>query len=193
MSSLSYQQLNRNLLARETSANGIEMAPCTQCRNAKPKMGAPKPRCVVGPRSGRCSECIRKGRRCDATLTRPEWERLRNSRNELRSQLEKSEERVAELLQQLAAQQAKSVRLRKQLKQAESRTDVAVAQELDELEAVEDLEAALLVPGEGEGVEASSRAFFHDLLEMTPQDWGSLEGILPGDWEIPQSPPEAVL
>jgi hypothetical protein len=128
------------------------------------------------------------------TLSRPEWEKLRGLREDLRSQLERSEERVAELMQQLSAQQAKSVRLRKQVRLAETRTDKAVAQELDDLETVEDLEEALRVPGEGVGAEAAGQPFaFHGIVEMPPGDWGLLEDIPLDAWEIPHSPPQSVL
>ena len=129
------------------------MAPCTGCRNARPKKGELKPRCIVGPRSGRCSECIRKGRKCDVTLSRPEWKRLRDSREDFKKKLERAEEKEAELLQQLLTHKARTIRLRKQLRLAKSRTDNAIAQELDNLEIVEELEEEL-VPNKGTRVVA---------------------------------------
>jgi hypothetical protein len=121
------------------------------------------------------------------TLSRAEWERLRDSRESLQKELERAEEKEAELLQQLLTQRAKTIRLRKQLRLAAVRTDTAVAQELDDLEAVEELETAFL-PDEGTGVVAADRPFaFHDLLEMPPADWGSLDGVPLDSWEVPQS------
>lgn len=122
------------------------------------------------------------------TVTRAEWERLRDSREDAKKELERAEEKEAELMQQLLTQRARTIRLRKQLRLAESRTEKAVAQELDDQEAVDALEN-LFVPDEGLGVEAASQPFvFHDVLEMAPQDWGALDRLPSDFWEIPNSP-----
>ena len=97
----SSSKLNRKKLCAEILITRIEIAPYSSYRNAKPKKGESKPKCIVGPRSGRCSECVRKGvpsHQCDVTVTRPEWERLRDGREKLRVELDAAEEKEAELL-----------------------------------------------------------------------------------------------
>lgn len=183
----------RKALSLETELNGIEMAPCTQCRNSKSRKGESKKRCIVGSRSGRCSECIRKGYvTCDVTVSRAEWERLRDGRDQLRLDLERAEEKEAELLQQLLEHRARTIRLRKQLRQAERRTDAAVAREVEDIEEAERVEEAFLDLGES-GVEVEERPFFHDILEMAPTDWASIDGLQSFPWQIPESPPIAAL
>lgn len=185
--------LKRKALSLETESNGIEMAPCTQCRNSKPKRGEPKKRCIAGARSGRCSECIRKGyTSCDVTVSRAEWEKMRDGRELLRRDLERAEEKEAELLQQLLDHRARTIRLRKQLRQAENRTDKAVAQELDDVEEAERVESAFLGLEEP-GVLVEERPFFHDVLEMVPGDWASIDGLQGFPWQIPSSQPEIPL
>lgn len=190
---MSSSRIRRKALSSEISRTGIEMAPCTDCRNAKPKRGERKPPCIVGARSGRCSECVRKGyQKCDVTVSRLEWERLRDSRDQMRIDLEKAEEREAELMQQLLTHRARTIRLRKQLRQAERRTERAVAEELDDIEEAERVEASVLFDSEP-GVVAEERSFFHDIIEMPPEDWASLDGLLDFPLEVPSSQPEAVL
>ena len=74
------------------------MAPYITCRNAKPKNSV-KLAYVVSSKSSRCSECARKGySKCDVTVSRMEWERLRDSCDKLRKELfhaEDDEERLA--------------------------------------------------------------------------------------------------
>ena len=129
-----FQDKRRKALSRETLANGIEMAPCSGCRNAKISSRS-RVRCVVGIRSGRCSECIRKGRKCAVLLKRVEWERLRDLRESLQSRLQKAEEREEELQQQQwAKQRAEVMSLREQARLSSARTDEEVAQEIERVE-----------------------------------------------------------
>lgn len=175
--------LDRQNLSHEVDSNGIEMAPCTGCQNTKRKPGDPPIRCLVGPRSGKCSNCIRKGYKCDVAMSRPQWEKLRDTRDKLRHEIEKIEEEEVELMHKLAARRSKKIRLRKQLRLSERRTDDAVAQELEELEAAEDAENELLGLDLGPLVEVPELPFsFHGILEMSPQGWGSLEGIPLSAW-----------
>lgn len=132
-------------LSLEIARTGSEMAPCTHCRHAKPRAGQTPPKCIVGVKSGKCSECVRKGYSdCDVTLSASEWERFRKTRDKLRADLEKAdEEEISLLLEQrrlldrISSHKAKKIRLRKQLRLAENRTDGAVAKELEALEAEE--------------------------------------------------------
>jgi hypothetical protein len=179
----SSKSLSRKHLASEISKHGTEMAPCTKCRNAKVKDGDERPKCIVGPQSEKCSECVRKGSpHCDVTLSTPQWIRLRDARDALRRDIEKIEEeeidilqKQSKLLQELTARRMKKVRLRKQLRLSENRTDAAVAQELEALEAEDALEQSLLPSQETFGVEAAEQPFaFHGVLEMPPTAWDDI-------------------
>lgn len=179
----SSKSLSRKQLASEIVKTGHEMAPCTSCRNAKPPKGEEKPKCVVGPQSMKCSECVRKGKpHCDVTLSNPQWMKLCDARDALRRDIEKVEEEEIEimqkqskLLQELTARRMKKIRLRKQLRLSESRANSAVAKELEDLEAEDALEQALLPSEEPFGVEAAEQPFaFHSILEMPPNSWDDM-------------------
>lgn len=169
--SLLRQDQRRKTLSNETSLSGIEMPPCSGCRNAKAKIGRPRPRCIVGTRSGRCSECIRKGRRCDATSNRPEWERLRDVRESLQKDLERAEEWETELLQRFESQRAKVINLRKQVRQQAASTDLAVEAELDDVERADNVWSELLKISEEQEQIVAEQAFpFHELLDVDHED-----------------------
>jgi hypothetical protein len=180
----SSKSLSRKQLASQILKTGHEMAPCTTCRNAKPPKGETEvPKCIVGPQSLKCSECVRKGKpHCDVTLSNPQWMKLCDARDALRRDIEKIEEEEIEilqkqskLLQELTARRMKKIRLRKQLRLSESRADSAVAKELDDLEAEDALEQALLPSEEPFGVEAAEQPFaFHSILEMPPASWDDI-------------------
>jgi len=90
------------------------------------------------------------------TVSRPEWERLRDGREKLRAELEAAEEREAEMMHKLFKHRSKTLRLRNQLRQAEKRTDYAVAKELEELEGAEAVENEFLEPMPSSSVVAPS-------------------------------------
>ena len=179
MASLSSCQ--RTVLSSEV-ALGLEMAPCTACRNTVTKAGSSTPKCIVGGRSKRCSECVRKGyAKCDVTLTAPQWVKFREAREKLRREVERIEEEEVSLLHKLADRRQKKIRLRKQLRLAERRTEDAVGVALDALEET-DIVAESLLPSLDEGVEAIAPVpSFHDILELSPTDWLQMSG-LPPDW-----------
>ena len=91
-----------------------------------------------------------------------------------RKGIEKIEEEEVELLQKLAACQAKKIQLRKRLRLSERRIEEAVAQELDDIEAVEAVKAEFLPPDdvvEPEGLEMTENPYpFFDVIEMPPTD-----------------------
>ena len=78
------------------------------------------------------------------------------------------------MLQKLAARRAKKIQLRKRLRLSERRTENAVAQELEDLEAVEAVESEFLPPedpAELAGFEISEPPFpFFDIIEMPLTD-----------------------
>lgn len=169
-------------LSKETLESGTEMAPCTACRNAKVKKDEPRPKCIAGLKSGRCSECVRKGYSgCDVTLSAPEWMKFRDMREKFRKELDEAEEEEIRLLHQqqdilarLTRHKAKKVRLRKQMRLAGERTDSAVARELDDLESADAVEARYLPVVEPDGVEAVEGASSSAVWEMPPSDWAGL-------------------
>ena len=167
------QDKRRKALSRETLASGIEMAPCSGCRNAKISSRS-KVRCVVGPRSGRCSECIRKGRKCDVLLERAEWERLRDSRDSLQRRLQQAEEREEELQQQWAKQRAQVITLREQVRRTSARTDEEVADKIDQMEEIDRVVEEMMT-GELEQrglVENQALPFQWDLADICAGGWG---------------------
>ena len=169
----SQASINRRNLANEIIATGVEAMPCyTPCRNAKVKKGEEKPKCIVGPKSGRCSQCILKGihKKCDIKLSAPEWTKFRDTRERLRKEIDNADEeeiklliQQQEILKKISAHKAKKLRLRKQLRLAENRTKSAVAKELEDLEAAEAVEEEFLPLEEPNGVELSDEAGPSDL------------------------------
>ncbi|OQN95110.1 hypothetical protein B0A48_18714 [Cryoendolithus antarcticus] len=176
----------RHRLAEDVEYSGIEMAPCTGCRNALVKPGEERPKCVVSPVSGKCSECHRKNRKsCDVSLTSVQWIKLRDGREKLEKEIEELEveeigilQRMSQDQKQLVDRRMKKVRLRKQLRLAARRTETAVAEELDRLEAedppVDEVEEEPL----DVGVEVPEHPFaFHGILEMPVGDWSVFDNI----------------
>lgn len=107
--------------------------------------------------------------------------KLCDARDALRRDIEKVEEEEVEilqkqskLLQELTARRMKKIRLRKQLRLSETRADSAVAKELEDLEAEDALEQALLSSEEPFGVEVAEQPFFHSILEMPPASWDDI-------------------
>ena len=113
---------------------------------------------------------------------------MRDNRDKLREELVRAEEDEELLSQQLSERRRKVLRLRKQLRQAERRTEKAMDKELEDIEAEEVFEN----PVEEEGVEAALRPEFVDILEMDPNDWAVIDGVAPF-WEVPNPQPEAAL
>jgi hypothetical protein len=57
----SIAKLKRLRLEAEILATRTKMPPYIHYRNAKVKPGESRPKYIVRPKSGRCSECVRKG------------------------------------------------------------------------------------------------------------------------------------
>merc|ERR1712098_897452 len=79
----SHRQHDRRIsLAYSIEQHGtIMVKPCNYCSSHKKV-------CKVHIRSGRCGECVRRGRRCNLQVTRSEWTRLRAQRDRLTKELE---------------------------------------------------------------------------------------------------------
>lgn len=171
---------------RERQALGIESegrempSPCSGCRKARVAEGKSRPRCVVDVRFGCCSECVRKGVKCDVTVTWMEWERLRNQRRKLKRELDEAEEKVTEAM-------SKVHRLRKQLRVAEDREEKAIAKDFEELRRL---------PSEGAGALSASSEFLlvpegnpeevENVFQLSIPSWEDMS-MIPDDalWSYP--------
>lgn len=103
---------------------------CSQCSKNKRV-------CRVHLRSGKCSECLRRGSRCDIKVTRSEFDRLRASKEKLRAQLQEVFEAQEKAREALRVAQSKELRLRQQMELIDKKADEAIAVEsraLDELD-----------------------------------------------------------
>ena len=110
-------------------------------------------------------------------LSVPEWEKFRDVRQRLSKELEDADEEEVrllmaqqDLLRKLSQHKAKKIRLRKQLRLAENRTETAVSRELDELEIAEAVEEEFLPALEPAGMEVSGPPNDLDPWGMTPAD-----------------------
>lgn len=142
----------------------------------------------MGLKSKRCSECVRKGySKCDVTLSYPQWVKAKEVRERLQKELEAVEVEEVELLQRLVGRRQKKIRLRKQLRLAERKTDDAVAKEVEDADTADAVEDILF--GSEEGIEIPPLPSFHDNVEKGIDEWSS---FFPLDWpvqEVPESPP----
>ncbi|KAF1817693.1 uncharacterized protein K489DRAFT_385632 [Dissoconium aciculare CBS 342.82] len=188
-------------ISRATAINAVgiklsdlDMAPCSNCRNAKVPEGEIRPSCVVGPRSKKCSECVRKNcRSCDVTLRAQEWQKLVISRDKLALQIEEIEKEELELMEaqdklnsQLRQRREKKLRLRKIFAQQARRAEAAVEAELDVLSDEEsgDGEPGSAVPVEAP-VEIPEFHLDHGILELPIESWMALEGASSDFFAIP--------
>lgn len=161
------------------------MAPCSSCKSVVVAPGEVRPRCIVGPRSSKCSECIKHNRKsCDVSLAFSQWEKLRSAREALRRDIESLEEEEVEILQRLSRDQQalserrmKKIRLRKQLRLAENRVDGATALALEELESEDPAPESVLPFSVPSGVEVPDQSFFHGILEMPLDHWSTITGV----------------
>lgn len=183
----SSKPLSRKRITSGIKLSGLEMAPSTKCRIAKAKFGEENPKRIVSSQSGKCSEYVRKDSpHCDITISAPQRTKLREARDALRREIEEIEEEEVELLQQqytllneLTTRQMKKMRLRKQLRLSESRTDAAVAQGLKDLETAEAVEQIFLPSEERFGVEAAEES--HSVPKIPLASWDDTQ----------QRPPDA--
>ena len=88
--------------------HGIEMSPCSFCaRNDKP--------CLMIPDSNRCSECARRGQKCDNdALPVSSWDAFHREKARLDEEEEKTTQALAKISQEMTEKAARLARLRKQ-------------------------------------------------------------------------------
>jgi len=132
----SHRQHDRRIsLAYSIEQHGtIMVKPCNYCSSHKKV-------CKVHIRSGRCGECVRRGRRCNLQVTRSEWTRLRAQRDRLTKELESAHaaQRAAQVTEERAREDrnkafAKEMRVRREMDLLEGREADAIAAEEHSIE-----------------------------------------------------------
>ncbi|KAF1982155.1 hypothetical protein K402DRAFT_397896 [Aulographum hederae CBS 113979] len=113
-----------------------ELYPCSGCKTRSLK-------CKVDVRSGRCGECVRRGRKCDLVVTSGEFRKSAQHRNRLRKDLKASLDNEERLFQELEKERAKTRRLQTQLEFAEKREGDAIEREFASIEEQEEMERQL--------------------------------------------------
>lgn len=143
--------------------------PCSSCRNAKRV-------CRVHIRSGKCGECVRRGRSdCDVRVSESEWGVLQREHEKLRKDMEKAREETVALQERLNKSMSKEMRLRKQLDALERREADAIAVEERDIEEQEKEEQEWVLEPEAAGTD----------LHLNPFTWSSLDGIPDDFWDLP--------
>ncbi|KAF2741584.1 hypothetical protein M011DRAFT_491208 [Sporormia fimetaria CBS 119925] len=138
--------------------------------------------CKVHIRSGKCSECLRRGQRCDVKVTESEFRRLAAEKKKLQGRLMESRkaqddalklQREAMLLQEKALEnlrvaRLREERLRQQLDLLGRESDEAVSVEMRALEELGELEPSEVMsfPDSSDGPS----------LGLSPATWGAFEG-----------------
>lgn len=171
---LSVSHQRRLRLAKVIKENGVRMpTPCKSCKVARSER-----ECVVDVKSGRCAPCVGKGKTCDLTVTRAEFDKLRKSKEKLRRQIEASRKERAALWSKILEVEARNLRLEKQLEKAENQEGDAVERELASIEELEREEAG---PVADPVVEFPSSFVGQDVLQMSPSDWALIDGV---SWDV---------
>ncbi|KAK6006489.1 hypothetical protein QM012_006899 [Aureobasidium pullulans] len=167
------QTIRRRRLAKHIDRNGeIMPTPYASCRTSNRT-------CRVDLRSGRYSECVRRARKCDLVVTKAEFDRLSKMRKKAEKELEAAEEEEDRITEKLRVQQARIRRLRKQLRQAETREGEAVERELASIKEAEQLERDIMsglnmFPAD---LPECSTFAFDDRLAISPGQWADLVDV----------------
>jgi hypothetical protein len=139
--------------------------------------------CKVHVRSGKCSECVRRGQRCDVRVTQSEFKRLSDEKEKLRKQIQESRNAQEaafkaheKAMEDLRVARAREERLRQQMDLIDRRADDAIAVESREIEELEQGGSSEVltfgeVPEDG----------FN--LHLSPSTWGAFEGFPSEYWE----------
>lgn len=168
---LSVSHQRRHRLAKIIRENGVEMpTPCKRCTNAHTRS-----KCIVDLKSGRCAPCVAKGRTCDLVVTRAEFDKLRNTKEKLRRQIESSRKERASLWSKILEVEARNLRLEKQLEKAENQEEDAIEREMASIEELEQAEAQASVSMLSDTVPGP------DVLQMSPSDWALIDGV---SWDV---------
>ena len=138
--------------------------------------------CKVHIRSGRCSECLRRGQRCDVKVTQSEFTRLASEKEKLQARIKESREAQSEALkasekalEDLRVARAREERLRQQMDLLDRRAEEAIAVEERSIVEQELDEGTMTFDGPSEGL----------ALNLSPSTWGAFEGWPLEAWETP--------
>jgi uncharacterized protein YdcH (DUF465 family) len=144
--------------------------------------------CKVHIRSGKCSECLRRGQRCDVKVTQSEFKRLAEEKDKLRKRIQEArDEQEAAMkvhekaLEDLKIARAREERLRQQMDLVDRRAEEAIAVEERSIEEQEAAERMELLPNDvvTEGLS----------LNLSLGTWSALEGYGDEFWEFPNMLP----
>lgn len=131
--------------------------------------------CKVYLQLGKCSECVKRGQRCDVRVTRSEFDRLLKEKEKLLGQLKESREaQDAALraqdraLEDLRVARAREERLRQQIDLIDRRSGEAIAVESRNLDLLE------FIDNESSSLEGPSDRF---KLALSPSTWNAFEGF----------------
>ena len=103
---------------------------CSRCR----KEGV---ECRIGLRSGKCGACGKANVACDVTMSRREWEKMKEEHRRLRQEAAAAEEAVEQAHMALAEALARRSRISKQLLHTEEKAVRAIEREEEYLEVVD--------------------------------------------------------
>ncbi|KAI6310812.1 hypothetical protein MCOR34_006236 [Pyricularia oryzae] len=193
---VSASSVRRERLAETIVLEGFEVMPCSSCK-------ARGQSCRMISSNSRCSECVRRGRKCDATsIPITNLGRLNQEKKKLELQESEVEDDILRVQQEIARLQRESsekfnrlLRLRKQKRLLQSRSE-AEAVRLDAELSVEDaVERNRLgvdeLPFDGPS-ESGLVPELRSLGHVDVVDWSSVLGADPLDWVFADSVSENV-
>src|SRR5271166_6090664 len=167
----------RQKLADEIQRLRIEMSPCSLCSKHDRK-------CIISDDGSRCSECTRRGKKCDAKgPSLADWEALDREENRLRREREETSTLLMESVTKLQEAAAKLQRLKKTQRLWKTRAremlrrGLKTMDELDAAEAAERLSESASVNPSGSPLDPHDDPFS---LEAYEHLFGSSCGTLLG-------------
>ena len=140
--------------------------------------GAAKNPCEVDLRSGQCCECIRHRRECSISITREEWDQLKEEKAILERTLREEEDTRLKLM-------ASRLQLRKRLSdlcgekaQAAERELEAIAKDEERLERNTFPTTIIFTPSQSLSI--------HD-LRKSPKEWAIIDRMPTSYWSLPRA------
>ncbi|KAH9437192.1 hypothetical protein MCOR02_000848 [Pyricularia oryzae] len=194
---VSASSVRRERLAETTVLEGFEVMPCSSCK-------ARGQSCRMILSNSRCSECVRRGRKCDATSIpitncsgpiKSRKKKLELQESEVEDDILRVQQEIARLQRESSEKFNRLLRLRKQKRLLQSRSE-AEAVRLDAELSVEDaVERNRLgvdeLPFDGPS-ESGLVPELRSLGHIDVVDWSSVLGADPLDWVFAASVSENV-
>ena len=134
-----------------------------------------KRECRVHVRSGKYSECIRRGQRCDIQVTQSEWEHLKKEKTKLRQGIKEAYKAQEKARADLQVAFAREMRLRQQMDFLDKRVEEAVSVEESALAEV------------GQEIIDFSQPLEGLAFNLSPHTWSALDDLPDGFWDVPVS------